>query len=394
MTPKVLHVANIDLGILVHLRSQLLFLRSQGYDVHAVCPPGRLIVRDGPSPDGIPVKVIGYTSSAATPVRDLRAFVQLVRHLRRHRFDVVHTHGLKPGLLGRAAARLAGVPVVLHTIHGLFMYDGMPAWNRRLWTHVERLGMRLGDHALSQNQDDVDTALRLGLCRPASIEYLGNGIDVSVFDASATDPGTVDALRRDLGVTPRERVVCIAGRLLREKGYLEFFDAARRIRGDRPDVHFWAVGAEQRDRPGALSSEHAEGADIVRFLGVRADMPRVLAAADVFVLPSHGREGVPRVLMEAAAMGRPIVTTDVRGCRDVIRHEVTGLLVRPYDGRSLAAAIVRLLDDAETAAALGARAAETARCQFDERIYLRRLGDCYARLLDPVTARPVAVRAA
>lgn len=127
---------------------------------------------------------------------------------------------------------------------------------------------------------------------------------------------------------------------------------------------------------------------------MRADMPRVLAAADVFVLPSHGREGVPRVLMEAAAMGRPIVTTEVRGCRDVVRHEVSGLLVPPRDGRSLASAIARLLDDPDAAAALGARAAETARGQFDERIYLRRLGDCYARLLHPATTRPVAVRAA
>jgi glycosyltransferase involved in cell wall biosynthesis len=120
-------------------------------------------------------------------------------------------------------------------------------------------------------------------------------------------------------------------------------------------------------------------------------MPRVLAASDVFVLPSHGREGIPRVLMEAAAMGRPLVATDVRGCRDVVRHGQTGLLVPPHNGPALAVAIERLLDDPALAETLGARAASAATHEFDEQIYLRRLGECYARLLGrPMSAPPTS----
>jgi len=382
---KVVHLANIDIGLRVHVRNQMVYLRELGYEVHGVTPPGRWITRDGPTADGIPVKLVTYTSSARTPIRDARALVDLVRHFRAQRFDIVHTHGLKPGLLGRLAARLARVPVVVHTIHGLFFYEGMSARQRRGWALVERIGMKLGDYALSQNREDLEVAVAMGLCRPERIGYLGNGVDLSLFDPHAIDPQAVAELRRQCGVAPGEQVVCIAGRFLVEKGYREFFQAARRLREWRRDVHFWAVGAEQPGRAGSLAGQRdpavAEAMQFVRFLGMRPDMPDVLAAADVFVLPSHGREGIPRVLMEAAALGRPIVTTDVRGCREVVQHGVTGLLVSARRPEELALSILHLIRYREEAARLGARAAEFARRHFDEKQYCKKIAYCYESLL-------------
>jgi glycosyltransferase involved in cell wall biosynthesis len=380
---KVVHLANIDIGFRLHGRPQMLYLKRLGYEVHGVTPPGRWIMADGPTEDGIPVKVLSYTSSARTPLRDARGLLELVWYFRTQRFDVVHTHGLKPGLLGRLAARIARVPVVVHTIHGLFFYEGMSALQRRVWAQAERIGMKLGDYALSQNREDVEVAIAMGLCRPERIGYLGNGVDLSVFDPAAIDRPAVARLRRECGVAPGEHVVCIAGRLVVEKGYLEFFQAARLIRERRRDVHFWALGAEQPDRPGSLTDHAAAAAasQFVRFLGMRRDMPEVLTAADVFVLPSHGREGIPRVLMEAAAMGRPIVTTRVRGCREVVEHGVTGLLVPARDSRALADAILRAIDDRDGAARLGTRAQEFARRHFDENEYCKKIAYCYERLL-------------
>lgn len=380
---KVVHLANVDIGLRIHGRKQMVYLKQLGYEVHAVTPPGRWITADGPTEDGIPVKLANYTSSARTPIRDARALVELVRYFRAQRFDIVHTHGLKPGLLGRLAARIARVPIVVHTVHGLFFYEGMSALQRRVWALVEGVGMKLGDYALSQNREDIEVAIAMGLCRPERIGYLGNGVDLESFNPEAIDPQAVAVLRRQCGVAPGERVVCIAGRFLVEKGYLEFFQAARRIRERRRDVHFWAVGAEQPERPGSLTDHPtaAEASRFVRFLGMRQDMPAVLAAADVFVLPSHGREGIPRVLMEAAAMGRPTVVTDVRGCREVVEHGVTGLLVRARDPEALAAAILRLIGDRDGAARLGARAREFARRHFDENEYCKRIAYCYESLL-------------
>jgi glycosyltransferase involved in cell wall biosynthesis len=383
VTAKVVHLANIDIGFRLHGRPQMLYLKRLGYEVHGATPPGRWITADGPTEDGIPIKVLSYTSSARTPLRDARGLLELVRYFRTKRFDIVHTHGLKPGLLGRLAARLARVPVVVHTIHGLFFYEGMSARRRHLWAQVERVGMKLGDYALSQNREDVEVAIAMRLCPPERIGYLGNGVDLRVFDPRAVDPQAVARLRRECGVSPGEQVVCIAGRLVVEKGYLEFFRAARLIRERRRDVHFWALGAEQPDRPGSLTDHAAATAasQFVRFLGMRGDMPEVLAAADVFVLPSHGREGIPRVLMEAAAMGRPIVTTRVRGCREVVEDGVTGLLVPARDPDALADAILRAVDDRDEAARLGARAQEFARRQFDENAYCKKIAYCYERLL-------------
>lgn len=382
---KVVHVANLDIGYRLHLRNQMIYLRDQGFDQYGVCPKGHFITEDGPTEDGIPVKLINYTASALTPLRDLKALAQLIHYFRKNSFDIVHTHGLKPGLLGRVAARIAGVPIVIHTVHGLFFYEGMSTLQQRFWAQIERLGMSFGDYALSQNRDDVETIVRLGICHPDRIGYLGNGIDQSLFNPRNKDKLAIDKLRREMGVAPGEMVVSIAGRLLVEKGYLDFFEAAKEIRQRRSDVHFWAMGPAHPGRAGSLSSNHpavAEGAQFVNFLGMRSDMPQVFAATDVFVLPSHGREGVPRVLMEAAATQCPIVATNVRGCTDVVQHEVTGLLVSPRDPQELAGAIRRLLDNRDYAARLGLRAGKLARRCFNENEYFRKLFYCYASLLE------------
>jgi len=378
---KVVHVGNLDIGFRVHLRNQLIYLKKQGYDLYGVCPKGQFITRDGPTEDGISVKLINYSASALTPLRDLRALIQLVHYLRTNRFDIVHTHGLKPGLLGRVAARITGVPIVVHTVHGLFFYEGMSSLEQRFWAQLERLGMRFGDYALSQNREDVDTVVRMRICDPDRIGYLGNGVDLSVFNPRNVDRQAIDKLRQEMGVAPDEKVVSIAGRLLVEKGYLEFFEAVKDIKRDQPHVHFWALGPTQPGRAGALSRDHP-AAQFVHFLGMRPDMPQVLAATDVFVLPSHGREGVPRVLMEAAAMHRPIVATNVRGCRDVVQHEVTGLLIPPGDSQELARAIIRLLGNRDEANGLGLRASQLAQRRFDENVYFRKLSYCYESLLD------------
>ena len=388
---RVAHVAVSDLGLRVHLRKQMVHLKALGYDVHAVTPPGRWISAEGPTEDGIPVKLARYTTSAATPIRDARGLVELVRYFRAQRFDIVHTHGLKPGLLGRLAARIARVPVVVHTVYGLGVDVGMSALERRLWTQVERLGMRLGDYALSQGREDLEAAIALGICPADRIGYLGSGVDLTVFNPGAVDRDAVDALR--LGVRPGEHVVCMARRFLPEPGSLEFFEAARLVRQQRGDVQFWAVRAEPARQAGTLAAEHplvAEASRFVRFLGPRRNMADVLAAADVFVFPSHGRKSLPRVLMEAAAMGRPIVATDGRGCREVVQHGATGLLVPAGDPEALAGAMLRLIDDREEAARLGARAAAFARAHFDENEYCRTIAACYERLLGAARAGGLA----
>lgn len=249
---------------------------------------------------------------------------------------------------------------------------------------MERIGMLFGDYTLSQSREDVDTAVRKNICRSGKIGYLGNGIQIERFNPATISAEQREAKRAALGVHPDQKVIAISGRLVVEKGYKEFFEAARLILKEHPNVQFWAMGANQPDRQGQISLTMLEELGIrqhVNFLGMRPDVPELLAAIDIFVLPSHGREGIPRVLMEASAMGKAIVATNVRGCREAVVDNQTGLLVPPRDPVSLAEAVKKLLNNEELAERLSTAAQTYALENFDERIYFERITKSYQMLL-------------
>jgi glycosyltransferase involved in cell wall biosynthesis len=320
-----------------------------------------------------------------TPLTDLKTLIRLVRYFRKERFHVVHTHTVKPGLLGRLAARLAGVPVVIHTIHGFYFHDGMHPIARRIFIAVEKVGAWCCDAILSQNQEDIDTAMREGICSPAKISHLGNGIDVTKFYPGCVDGAAVAELRQELGLPPDTKIVGLIGRLVREKGFLEFFEAARIILDRGINARFLAIGAAQPEKSDALTLQvlidQLGLQSAVHFLGLRDDIPALMSLMDVVALPSYGKEGLPRVLMEAAAMGKPVVATDVRGCREVVADGETGLLVPVQDSAALAEGLITVLSDAGLARRLGQAGRVRAEALFDERQYFRRTHESYQQLL-------------
>jgi glycosyltransferase involved in cell wall biosynthesis len=313
--------------------------------------------------------------------RDLRAARELWRILRRERFDVLHTHNPKPGIYGRVVGRIAGVPVVVHTTHGLYASPDDRRAKRAVVYALEAIASRFSDAELVQNPEDLALMLRLRLSSAAKTRLLGNGIDLTRFDPDRVGAGDRERLRAELGAAPDDVVVTSVGRLVAEKGYRELFEAAARL-GPRHVVV--VVGPDDPTKGDALTGEDlARARDTgVRFLGMRDDIEAVLAATDVFTLPSH-REGFPRAAMEAAAMGLPIVATDVRGCREVVAHDVNGLLVPVRDAVALATAIERLGADAALRRRLGSAGRERAARCFDERrvvdIVLATYADAHAR---------------
>lgn len=380
---KVAHIINHEIGLRVHGKNYFRYLCDQGYDVHVVCPVGDYVRGDMTTPEGIKVKSIAFPARY-TPLQDWRTLRQLAAYFRGERFDIVHTHTVKPGLLGRIAASRAGVPVIIHTVHGFHNWDDMSALEQWFFLQVERLAMHFCDLLLSQNREDIRVALHDGICRPSQIAYLGNGIDISFFDATHVDSAATAELRRQLGVGPNEFLVGMIGRLVRLKGYYDYLAAARILVQSGVPVKFLAVGPTMPEKADALSPEELIAsyglADRMIYLGVRDDIRELLAAMDVVVLASYA-EGIPRVLMEAAAMGKPAVGTDVRGTREVIVPEETGLLVPPRHPEGLAAAINRLLADRPAAECMGQAGRRRAEAQFDERDYFWRTDDVYRRLL-------------
>ena len=228
------------------------------------------------------------------------------------------------------------------------------------------------------------------------LTLLGNGIDLARFDPSTISAADARAARAELGaVAPDDVVVGLVGRLVREKGYAEVFAAASRLRDHVPALRFAIIGWEDDDdaKDDALDAgDRARAAAAgVRFLGGRDDVARLYAGMDIFVLASH-REGFPRSAMEAAAMGVPVVATDIRGCRQVVDDGVTGLLVPARDATALAAAIASLASDPDLRKQLGTAGRAKATREFDERRCIAITLDAYRSLLTrraiPVPAVP------
>ena len=385
---KVAHITTIDLSLRYLLLNQLRSIQAAGYEVTGISTPGPDVpVIQEAGIRHIPVPM----TRNFTPLADVRSLGHLVRVLRRERFTIVHTHNPKPGLLGQLAARMAGVPVVVNTLHGFYFHDRMaPHW-RRFYIATEKIAARCSDVILSQNSEDIDTAIGLGICRPGQIKRLGNGIDVQRFDPARMDPARLAAVRAELGLAAGRPTVGFVGRLVAEKGILELLAAVRTVVEQVPDVQLLVVGPVDHEKLDALTPAVAAEyglADRCVFAGMRQDMPELYALMDVFALPSH-REGFPRSPMEASAMGVPALVTDIRGCREAVEQGRNGLLVPLGDVPALAAALVDLLTDREKARRMGQAGREMALDRFDERHVFAMVTAEYERLLAEKGLRPV-----
>ena len=215
------------------------------------------------------------------------------------------------------------------------------------------------------------------------IHLLGNGIDLSRFDPDARDAASVEALRASFGAGPDDVVCGVVGRLVWEKGYREVFAAAARLRETAPNVRVVVIGPIDEEKGDVITADdvaRAERESGITFLGLRDDVDALYAAMDLYVLASY-REGFPRSAMEAAAMGLPIVATDIRGCRQAVDDDVTGYLVPVRDERALADAIASLAASPADRARMGAAAREKARREFDDQRVVQITLDVYDRLL-------------
>jgi glycosyltransferase involved in cell wall biosynthesis len=355
-------------------------LQGAGFEVLAVGPPGpyeEAVARLGCWVDTYPLDRRGLN-----PVGELRSLAGLYAIYRRWRPAIAHHFTIKPNLYGTLAARLAGVPVVIATVTGLgyiWTDDGPKARVlRAILEPIYRRVLRLADAVIYLNEEDRRT---LGGRRTVLIP--GEGIDLETFSPSAVPPERRAALRSELGLGPDNHVVLMVGRMLRHKGVLEFVEAARRVRAACPGAVFVLVGPSDEGNPARIPPEklqawESEGA--VRYLGVRGDVRDLMAVADVVVLPSY-REGIPRVLIEAAAMGRPLVATDVPGCREVVRNGVNGLLVPARDAVALAEAIESLLKNPKLRAEFGAASRQLAEERFSDQRVVGSILDLYRALL-------------
>ena len=389
MAARVAHVVPTDRIAYLLLRRRLGRLADAGFEIHLLC--GR--APDSGAPGGVDYEAafaglgveVHYQTfeREISPAADARCAAELYFAVRRGGYDIVHSHNPKGGLLGPPAARLAGARRVLHTVHGFLFHDRTRGLRRVEALAAERWTANWCHHLLFQVEEDLEYARDHRFKAADRLHLVGNGVDESYFDLAA-DPAAGARRRAELGWDADHLVVGTTGRLVREKGYAEFFDMASRVARQRPDVRFLIVGLfepEQSDAidPHELARAHGV-ADRCAVLQGRDDMPALYAAMDLFVLASH-REGLSRSLLEAGAMARPAVTCDIRGCREIVVDGVTGRLTPVRDAAALAEAVGGLLDDEPARRQMGRAGRERVVARYTEDRVARRVIDCYRQVL-------------
>ena len=375
---RIAHVATVDATLEVLLRPQVDYLRSCGYDVEMVASAGPhtadlrrdgLVVHNTYIPRHIEAKA------------DMAAAVQLVRLFRRGQYDVVHTHTSKAGFVGRLAAWLARVPMIVHTAHGFYFHEGMSSRQRRIFETVERIAGYWTDLLFLQSAEDYDYVKRHHLIPAARARHLGNGIDLEQFDRERLDDRQAVEQKRDSLIGKGDYfLVLMAADMIERKGHIYLLRALELLQAHKQRLRVVLAG------DGPLEADlkdfaRAHGvAEMVRFIGYREDVAQLLSACDMYVLPSLS-EGMPRSIIEAMALGRPVLASNIRGSRELIVDGVTGLLVPPKDEQSLAAAIAKLMDEPKLRARMGNAGRERALSEFDERQVFSRLQAGYQGLL-------------
>jgi glycosyltransferase involved in cell wall biosynthesis len=306
---------------------------------------------------------------------DLRAVGQLWRVLRREKPDILHTHNPKPGVYGRIVGKLARVPIVVNTVHGLYATPDSSILKRGIVYMLEWIASRFSDAELIQSPEDFYFLLERRIVSRSKLRLLGNGVDLERF---RPDPARRDEVRKELGLKDDQIAVGLVARLVEEKGVPELIEAAERL-GDRYVV--FVVGPRDPEKSDAVSEELLSKAESngVRFLGMRRDVERIYQAMDLFVLPSH-REGFPRAAMEAAASGLPVIATNIRGCRQVVEDGITGFLFPVRDVDALTEAITRIGDNPELRSSQSRASVDRARIHFDEREIVNRVMRSYAEV--------------
>lgn len=371
---KLLFVVN-DAGFFLSHRLPLACAaKVVGYDVYVAMPDGANVEKVRNLPFGL--YLIPMNRMGSAPLAELRSMFALYQLYRQIVPDIVHHITIKPVLYGGLMARLAGVKSMVSAITGL----GFVFVNQGLKTRLLRLSIGMAyrfalahknSRVIFQNPDDRALFIEENFVKEnQAVLIRGSGVDMNRFSPTPESDGTP--------------LVVLVARMIRDKGVAEFVEAARRLGALGVKARFALVGDTDAGNPTAISISQLiawrnEGA--VEWWGHQVDMPKVLTQAHVVCLPSYG-EGVPKSLIEAAASGRPIVTTNIPGCRDIVQNEGNGLLVRPRDVDSLTTALRRLIEDAGLRKQFGMRGREIAVARFSiEQVVAETLA-VYEELLD------------
>lgn len=379
---KILLFANTDWYLYNFRLALAKAIRELGFDVVLVSPPGSF---------GACLEAEGFywipqpmNRRSLNPWGEWKLILELISLYRRERPDIVHHFTIKPVVYGTMAAKLAGIPNQVNAVTGL----GHVFTNKNTRTIFLRAVLRLlfrsllnGEKSrmIVQNRDDYSFFQKKRLIKPDRIRLIrSSGVNTSKF---CDVPRKLN--RKSIFI------VLMATRLIWDKGIGEYVKAARILKNKKRNIQFLIAGSPDEGNPASVSDKDIDewvGEGIVEILGHVEDMPTLLNSVDLVVLPSY-REGLPRILVEAASCGLPIIATDVPGCREIVEHRLNGLLVEPRDSGALAAAINYLAENPAECVRMGDAGRQKALAEYDERQVIRETLAVYNELFSSTNMR-------
>ncbi len=381
--PIIVFGMNTMFAVRQFLPETIQMMQGRGFHVVVIAPPGET----EPKIEGVEYRFVAVDREIA-PRRDFLALVEIWRILRQLRPSICNMSTPKMALLGGLAGWLAGVPHRIYTLRGL-RYSTTRGVKRSLLVACEKLACGCAHQVICISRSVRESVIRDGIAPPRKATMLGDrvseGLPLPPESASA-----VTVTRKDCGIQETSSVIGFVGRLTRDKGIRELVDAFCILRAEGKDVRLLLLGDFETGDPVDRATEQRIRTDRgIRWLGYVQDPRPYYSLMDVFVFPTY-REGLGRVLLEAAAAGKPVVSTRTTGVVDVVLDGITGLLVPPQDASAVARAVGTILRDPQLARAMGTRAQELVRQEFDNSVYLGRLAGMIEALVQAAPIKEIS----
>lgn len=345
------------------------------YAPELACAPGGRLVELVES-KGFRVRPINNFVRPISLLRDISAFFELVSLIKKEKYDIVHTHNSKAGIIGRLAAKMAGVPVIIHTVHGFAFHPYEKFWRRKIFVFLERLSSRWCDAMIAISDALIDWAIKEKICNKNKLFRIYSGIETDKFSCKVD----IKAIRAEFGIKDEESVVGEVAKLWRGKGQEVLINAVPEILKSIPNLKVMFVGEGELEKELKNIAENLNITDKIIFAGFRTDMPEVNSIMDIACLPSLW-EGMGRSILEAMACGKPVVASKVGGIVDLVKDGINGILVPPGDSKELASAIIKLLKDKELRLMMGEQARKTIDERFSAKKMVSDIESVYAGLL-------------
>jgi glycosyltransferase involved in cell wall biosynthesis len=376
---KVLHIHTLPIisGSGLNTYLSMKGMNKAAYKADLACAPGGKLID---LVQGQGMKVIPFKNLVQPlhPVKDVLTLIDLTKFLKKQRYHIVHTHNSKAGFVGRLAAKLAGVPVIVHTVHGFAFHDREPAWRQMLYRNLERLASHWCDRIIFISQPLIEWALRERIVDGQKVLKIYSGIELTKFHPVAEDEKK--NLRRKWGIREESAVIGIVSKLWDGKGHEILIRAFKELKEEINNAVLAIVGEGYLHGKLVNLVQRLGLGDAVIFTGFQKDVSEIIATFDVAVLPSLF-EGMGRVLLEAMAMEKPVVASRVGGIPDLVQDGVNGILVAPGSVQELRSSLVKTLRSPVMAREMGKQGRKRINAEFSADTMVRSIERAYHELL-------------